>query len=361
MKSIWRRYFFVELLKVFLLFMSCFYFLYVLIDYSVHSKIFQQDQISFWDIVCYYAYQFTKRAELLIPIALMISTIKVLTTSNLRNEIVALATGGIALKKIVRPFLYAAAFCSTLLYVNFQFLQPFSLSHLAAFEEHFFKERGKVRAAKKVNALLLEDNSLLIYQTYDQEKRAFFDTFWIKNCDQFCRIQSLFPYETTPLGKYVDFLMRNPKGEMVKLASYEEISFPDMRFDTKALFSAVHPPRMQSIYQLAHSLGGRQTHFGLSKMQDREAEAAAFFYFKLSIPLACFLAVLGPAPYCLRFSRNLPVFLIYALSLFGIITFFTFVNSCVILGQSQVIPPILAIVIPQMVSFLILGWKYAKL
>jgi lipopolysaccharide export system permease protein len=359
--TIWKRHFFVELLKVFVLFIGCFYFLYVLIDYASHTKVLHTDQLAFLDIILYYACQFTKRADILLPIALMVATIKVLTTSNLRNEILALATGGIPLKKIMRPFLWAAFFCAALLYLNFQFLQPLSLSWVASFEERYFKGQGKMRASKQVHALVLEDNTLLIYQTYDQEKRAFFDVFWLKSCDHFCRIQTLLPHEKIPLGKYVDSLMRTSDGEIVKLASYKETSFPDMRFDTKALFSALHPPRMQSISQLAHHLGGKQTRFGTAKMTDREAEAATFFYFKLAAPLICLLAVIGPAPYCLQFSRNLPVFLIYTLSLFGIITLFTFVNSSVILGESQVMPPILAIALPQMLFFFILGWKYAKL
>jgi len=360
-RKIWTRYFFVELMKVFILFISCFYFLYVLIDYSVHTKIFQNGQISFFNIALYYAYQFTKRADILIPIALMIASIKVLTTSNLRNEILALVTGGISLKKIMRPFLCVAFFCTVILYLNFQFLQPFSLNKIEAFEEHYFKEQGKTRVKKQVHALNLADNTLLIYQTYDQEKKAFFDVFWLINCDQFFRIQSLFPYEKIPFGKYVDSLMRASDGEILKLASHQEVSFPDMKFNTDALFNAVHPPRTQSISQLAYTLGWKKTCFGMGKMNDREAEAATFFYFKLTLPFVCLLAVIGPAPFCLGFIRNLPVFLIYALSLGGIITFFTLVNSSVILGESQVIPPILAILLPQIFFFFILGWKYAKL
>lgn len=357
MKMIWKKYFFFELMKVFALFISCFYFIYVLIDYSVHSKVFQSAHVRFFEILVYYLYQFTKRADILIPVALLVSTIKVLTTSNLRNEIVVLATGGIALKRILRPFLCAALLCSAALYLNFEFLQPLSLNKITNFEEHYFKGRGMAREKKQVNALILKDDTLLIYQTYDPGKRAFFDVYWIKEDDHFTRIQWLFPYEKIPFGKYADSLMRTSEGEIVKLASSEEAVFPEMKFDTEVLFDAVHPPRMQSISQLAR----RHHFFTLSKMNDREAETATFLYFKLTIPLVCLLAVIGAAPFCLRFTRNLPVFLIYALSICCFVTFFTCVNSSVILGESQVIPPLLAILLPQSLFFLLLGWKYAKL
>lgn len=359
--KIWQRYFLLELWKVFVLFISCFYFLYVLIDYSAHAKVFQNDQIHFLDIVSYYACQFTKRADVVVPIALMLATIKVLTTANIRHEIVALATGGISLKKIMRPFVWAALLCSTLLYLNFQFLHPLAVSRISSFEDHFFKERGKTRLRKQVNSLLLQDNSLLIYQKYDPEERAFFDVFWIKNGDQLCRIQRLFPYENIPKGKYVDYLVRTVEGEIVKRLSYEEVSFPEMKFDKEALVSAVHPPSMQSITQLARYLGGSRTWFGFGKMNDRQAESATYFYFKISIPLVCLLAVIGSAPFCLHFRRNLPIFIIYALSLCGIITFFTLVNSSVILGQSQVVPPGIGLLVPQFIFMTLFTWKYAKL
>jgi len=361
MSSIWKKYFFTELLKVMLLFLGCFYFIYILIDYASHTKIFQNEQIRFLDIFLYYLFQFTKRADILLSVALMISTIKVLTTSNMRLETVALTCGGIPLKKIIQPFLMVALACSALLYLNLQFLQPYSLSRIASFEDHFFKDRGKSHTKKPVNALVLEDNSLLIYQSFDQTCNAFFDVYWLKNKDHFYRIKWLFPYEKKPLGKYVDSLMRTNEGEIVKFASQEEIYFSEMCFDSKALYTAVHPPSMQSLTQLARQLGGKQTFFGMHKISDREAEAITYFYYKLTLPLVCLLAVIGPAPFCLRFSRNLPVFLIYALSLCVMVVFFTFVNSSVILGASQVIPPIIAISMPQTLFFLILGWNYAKL
>ena len=96
-------------------------------------------------------------------------------------------------------------------------------------------------------------------------------------------------------------------------------------------------------------------------MNDREAEIATIFFYKLTVPLACILAVIGPAPFCMRFGRRLSVFFIYTLSLFGIIAFFTLTNSSIILGESQLLPPFWAVLLPPTLAFLIFGWNYAKL
>ncbi len=361
MSKIWERHFFIELIKMFIFFIACLYFLYVLIDYSAHARLFHEKSISFFKIFLYYIFQFTKRAEVLIPVALMVATIKVLTTANQRREVVALVTCGVPLKRILYPFLLAAAFSALLLYANYEFLHPFSLNRISSFEEHYFKDRGSARTRQKVNALTLADGSLLLYQSYDQEKKEFFDVFWMRTPDTILRIQSLLPHADIPSGKYVDFLNRTATGEMIKQSSIELAFFPDMHFDSHALFNAVHPPRMQSITQLTRQLVGKQTGYGMGKMTDKEAELTTFFYYKLTMPLICFLSILGPAFYCLIFTRNLPVFFIYAVSLASIVIFLTCVNASVICGQNQLLPPLLAILLPYGVCFSFIGWKYANL
>lgn len=348
---IWKKYFLKELAKVLLLFIGGFFFLYVLIDYSAHTKTFHQEGIGFCDILLYYFFQFSKQADILIPIALLIATVKVLTTLNMRNEIVALLSGGIPVKKLMRPFFFAGILSALFLYLNFQFVQPRSLASLSAFEESYFKERS---GQQPVGALPLADNSLLIYQKYDPATRSFFDAYWYKNHDLIYRIQQLYPDEKIPFGKNVDLLKRE-KGRLNRTEVFETLAFPEIRFCSKSLFSAIHPPRSQSLTQLFSNLQWR------SALTDKEAEAASIFFYKITIPLACLLVVFAPAPFCLRFGRSLPVFAIYALSLFGIITFFTFVNACVILGESQVVPPFWAVFTPLALFFGLFGWNYAKL
>src|SRR5690348_8415177 len=87
--SIWQRYLFREILKVFFLFLGCFFFLYSILDYSLHMQDFLVDkQIHLGHLFIYYFYQFIKRADLLIPLALLIATLKVLFSFNARGELV---------------------------------------------------------------------------------------------------------------------------------------------------------------------------------------------------------------------------------------------------------------------------------
>lgn len=359
--NVWERYFFKEWLKVFLLFLGCFYFLYVLIDLSAHTKVFHQNTIRYVDILLYYLCQFTRRADILIPFALLIGVIKVLTTLNQRNELVVLVTSGIPLKRLLRPFFAASILCMTLLYFNFQWVTPKSLQQLQSFEDHFFRDKTKKEDSSLVHHLFLEDHSLLIYRTYDPIQNAFIDAFWIHSLDDLYRIKALYPYEKIAKGTYVDHLIRASSGTLIHKNSFETFTFPQMTFEGKSLYAASHPPRWQTFTQLASHIPWRQIYFGFGKMSDREAQAVSCFYYKLLFPLVCLLCVICPAPFAMRFSRFLPIFFIYCFSLFGMIAFFTLVNSSVILGESQVMPPAWAISFPFLGFFMMFGWKYAKI
>lgn len=354
---VWQRYFFKELAKVFFLFLTSFYFLYILIDYSAHAKIFHQDGVTFYHAVLFYLCQFTNRSDILIPIALVIAAIKALTTSALKKEVVALVTGGVALKRLLFPFIAAATLCMLFIYANFQYIEPHSLSYISSFKGSFFKEQHSL----SVHHILLPDSSLLLYQDYDTKKRAFIDACWLPDKDTIYRMKTLYPYAETPEGRFVDLIMRQKEGGFLSQGRFDSLHFPKMVFDNKDLFAAVYPPQMQSLSQLLHNISWRKPLLGIIKMNDKEAEILSIFYHKLTSPLICLLAVLAPAPFCLKFGRHLPLFFIYALSLFGLIGFFMVANTTLILGESQVLPPFWAIVVPPITLLAFFGRRYAKL
>jgi lipopolysaccharide export system permease protein len=95
--KIWERYFLKETLKIFFLFLFCFYGLYVLIDYASHTSGLPHHQIkiSGKELIRYYLFIFSSRAEILIPFALLISTIKTICSLNISRELVALKGGRI--------------------------------------------------------------------------------------------------------------------------------------------------------------------------------------------------------------------------------------------------------------------------
>lgn len=106
--AIWQCHLIKEMIKVFVLFVFAFYFLYILIDYSIHMKTFAK--APFHVMISYYLCHFVKRADLILPFALLLSTTKVLTTLNINNELVAMLASGSSLRSLMRPFMALALF-----------------------------------------------------------------------------------------------------------------------------------------------------------------------------------------------------------------------------------------------------------
>lgn len=354
--ALWERYFLKELFKILLLIVLSCTFMFVLIDYSIHSN--KIHSAPFLEIVHYYLMQASKIIDFILPSALLVSVIKVLTGASTRLELVALTTGGISFRRILSPFLVSAFLMASLLYLNSQLLQPLSLSKVQKFQATHLNKNA-LQQKNQVHSMLMEDGSVLIYQTYQPVSEAFFDVFWVMNESQLYRIETLYPNQK--IGFSVQELSRLPSGELIQLETFSEKLFPAMRFNPDALYAVSHPPKQQTIKQLAHQISWRSCQFGLKKTTDREAVIFIQFLHKLIFPLICFVVVIVPAPFCMRFGRQLPVFMIYVLSIFGLISFFTLINTSVILGENQVLTPLAALVLVLVPFTVACSWSYAKI
>jgi lipopolysaccharide export system permease protein len=352
--TIWERYFFKELLKVFFLFLGCFFFLYAMMDYSARMQHFIIDKrVAPSVLAIYYANYFIKYAGLLVPLALMIATIKVLYTLNLRRELVALQASGMRLRTLLRPFFFLAALCTLFNYLNAEFLAPNSISYLENFrKKHFHKKMEKSR--KGIHVLYLKDQSKLVYQTLDKQKNAFFDLFWIRSPNDIWRIKYLSSDPNHPEGQWVDHLERDKDGYLQKTASFETYLFKELKWDRTMTQKGLVPMENRKISQLFHTSFSKKTISSYEK-----AQALSYFLFKCAIPLLSFLVVLSTAPYCVRYSRNSRPFVTYTLSLFCFVALYALLDAAVILGENLIFSPWLTISAPLLLCTFFFTRKWA--
>ena len=352
--NIRNRYLLKEISKVFALFIVGFYFLYVLIDYSVQTKSFNEANIPAQHIIAYYLCHFSHRAQELICFALLLATIKVLCTLNTSRELVALLAGGISRKKILRPFFFVAALCSLFLLWNSQTLLPASLGHLKNIEERYLSDSGSLKP--KIQTILLPDHSQLIYQNYDSLTKTFFDIYWVRSLDDIYGMRTLDPHLTHPVGASVDHFTRQKEGDLQLTESWQEKAFTEMKIGPKTLLSAVVPADEQSITQLWSSLPSSPPPFS-----DPAAATITQFNYKLAMPLIPFIIVMAVAPFCMSFDRSKRLFPIYALGLFGLVTFFTMMNAAVTLGENQIVSPWNTSWAPVLFGLALFSWRYREL
>jgi lipopolysaccharide export system permease protein len=342
MTFLWQRYIFKELLKCFLFFLLCFFLLYSLIDLSTHVQDFSKDgKIEAFKALLYYGHQFFKKLRLLLPLAVLISSIKVLSSLNMHRELLALQASGIPLKKIFRPFWLLAFLCMTIGFVNEEVICPTSTAYLEEAKQARMDNPLEKFKRKQFAVLYLKDSSRLIYQRFDKEKNAFFDVYWIRSFNDIWKIKYLNADPHKTLGQYVDHLIRNEQGFLEKKESYEQCLLPSLKWKTSELRKKQSSIKNQRFSKL----------FSLLLKNDRDSfhargEISTYFFYKALMPFLSFLVLLGILPYCIIYSRNFPLFLLYGGAIFAFALFCTFTDAMIIIAENQIVHPAIALGLP---------------
>jgi lipopolysaccharide export system permease protein len=343
MTKIWQRYFIKEILKVFFLIITLFYGLYILIDYASHSSRHIHHTASAWiDTFRYYSSDFIQRIDVLAPFALLIASIRTLSLIRSQNELTALLTSGLKLHTSLRPFVFLGLLFTALIYLNTEYFVPYALTELRHMHDHHSQLKNQKNKSMAAKRLALKDNTTLLFQNYDPIKQMFFDVYWIKSTDEIYRIKYLYPYTKAPTAEYVDFFIRNQKGELTKSESFEKKQMPELHFNKKNLLDTLTLPEELplSVLWKKHSANTGKV------LGEKEASLEAVFFRKLAIPWFCLLAVIAPAPFCIRFSRNQSTFFIYAIGIFSLVTCFLIIDAAWVLAERQVFSPGFAIGLP---------------
>jgi len=353
---IWESYFLRRLLGVFFVVLIVFYGLYVFIDYAGQSASFHHHQVHFgwWELSLYYLCQLAYRADILVPFALLIATVQTLCDLNIHNELVALLASGVKQHRLLAPFLFFGLIMTLTLYFNAQFIAPHALQTIKTME--FQKKRAsrlKKMKANNAQGIVLDDGSTLLYSRYDSDKNVFFDTYWMRSADDIYKIKFLHLNSPIPWGEYVDYMTRDADGNLVATTSARSLEFPTMRIDPTTLQEMTTQPEALSLTTLWNRIppGGRC-------YSEKECDIATTFYYKMAMPWLCLLAVMGPAPWCVTFTRTLPTFFIYACSLFTLIAFYLVMEAALILGERQVLAPLAAILPPLLCFALPINYFY---
>lgn len=232
---------------------------------------------------------------------------------------------------------------------------PRSIQQLKVMEEMRLENNLMNAHFPAVQSTILEDQSTLLFQKYHPKQALFSDLYWIRSADEIYRMKALSNPTQEPIGHQVDHLKRNSRGQLAVVASFAQKAFPEIHFNRQNLLESLISPKEFSLIELWKKLPSGQT-----SLSDRAAQILTLFYRRLAMPWLCLLAIIAPAPFCLVFTRRLSVFFIYCCSIFGLATFYLLINAATVLGETQTLPPIAAIVAPFTLVFGGFLWKYVK-
>ena len=351
----WQLYFYKEIGKVFFFFLFGFFFLYSLIEYSTHmDDFFKTPTLNAGSIALYYLNQFLKRLDFLVPMALLLSTIKVLTTLNSRNEWTVFQVAGLSTRKLLQPFFIVATACSFFLWANFELFLPTALQNIDEFRIANFHGSHLAKRRELIHLIPLKDNSKLLYQSYLADKHQLFDVLWIKSPNEIWRMKYLSADPSHPQAQFVDHLVRSSAGVLEKKESYETLAMNELKWHPRMARKGLVPFDQKKISELI-----RLVHNPHSSPYEIPRIKTALS-FKGAVPLLAPIIVLALAPVCLTFSRFRSLFFIYAIALFALFALYMLLDSLTILSDHGIISPLLSVFFP--IAFLasIVGWKFWK-
>ncbi|MCI5052446.1 MAG: LptF/LptG family permease [Simkaniaceae bacterium] len=352
--KIYQRYIFKEVATIFFSCLLMFYLLYALLDFSLHMGfMLYHEGLKIYQIMLYYLLQFIKRLDLLLPLSLVIATIRTLFSLNVNHELVAFRSSGVKLRELCAPMIYISLFCALLGYVNFELTLPSARKYIDHFETTYLSHiKESQKSSNELKSLFLQDGSRLIYQN---EGEKLHDVFWIHSIDDLWHMKYLDVSKEMPTGRFVDHLVRNREGTMEKIASHDFLVFDNMPFHSRIKPSKVIPHENRSISQLIKLLILRRY-----QSLDEKSEIQTQCFSKLTMPWLALITVLFAIPFCTRFSRAPKIFITYTIALFSYISIFTIMDGCIILGSHHLVHPALAVFGPMLLLLSISGVRFLQ-
>jgi lipopolysaccharide export LptBFGC system permease protein LptF len=341
--KIWQRYLVGKIGGTFCFLLLAVFIVYALVDLSIHGI----DWIargSALSLLLYYLHSFAMHLELFVPLTFLLATLKVLFDLSGHLELVALQMGTLSVKRLLTPFVWVAAGLTLVCYANTEWFAP-----NAFFAARSFKSKKK-KTNSHLHTLALVDHSELVYQKFDPQKKELFDVFWIRSPSDLWHIKTLHLASWPPLGNQVDHFVR--KKILEKTESFEEIVLKDLPFLSDAPFKAFIPFENRPLSSLFNQAMTKHV---------QGPSIQSHLHFKLLMPLLPMLILLAISPFAIPYSRKRRNFLLTALSLFALITFTTLLESLLILGENQVLPPYLALWTPVALFFVLALPRFARL
>ena len=330
--QLWQKHFILKLLKTFLLFFSFLFAIYVIVDLSAHGVRFFS-KATLLEIALFYLHSLSSLLDLFLTLTFLLAVLRVLIDLNSHGELVALQMAGISKKRLLFPFFAFAFFLASASYANGEWIAPRAGQFSSGFKTAY-KAKKRAKPAK-LHTISLEDKTELIAREIDLNERALFDVYWIRSQDDIWHMKSL--NLDTLEGKFVNHLVRTKVNLFGKSESFEALRFTDLPWKEESLFDRFIPYENRPISTL------------IKQALSRRGDARIVFshlYHKLLSPLIPFLVLIALAPIAMHYSRNKPIFLITALSIFALIAFKTIIDGMLILGENLVLPSYIALFSP---------------
>jgi len=327
---------------------------YALLDFCTKAGDFVESSAFNYSLLfTFYGCEFSKRAYLFLPLCFSLALLTQLIRMNKSKELVALLCGGLSYKKILRPMWILAILVSSMLFANRIYLTPPTRSFLEDFRNDHVRSLKKTKGNENIiYALILKDDSKLVYQSYDPIKKQYFDLFWIISPDRILRIKYLDKLDMGYKARFIDELQRNSQGTFQKKHSFNELTLSP-EWLRGAHFDRSLPIQTQTLKAIFQGLHKKDYLFSKNEIYTE-------LFLTLIMSTSPLWIMLMQAPLTTRYSRHLPVLFIVGSHLFFFFTAATVFDGLGIIAQKSVVSPWIVLLIPFLLGYFILYRRYKQ-
>ncbi|MDN3504696.1 MAG: LptF/LptG family permease [Rhabdochlamydiaceae bacterium] len=353
--SIQTKYIVNLMLKRFFTLLSLFYLTYVIFDLSINIS-HLSEHASLSKIVLYYLFNFIKRVDLLIPLSLMFTTINVLTTLNIHNELLAFQTTGRTIKRIVKPIIVMSIVCSLFVLACYQSAFPHAQSFIDGVKHNNSEQARLIGKKNLIHTISYDNGSKLLFSDHNFESKTIRDAYFIISSNDIWHFKELKEINNEIYGYFVDHMKKNSNGVLQNIDSFPKLK---VSFINSPLFSLTDQEKEPfENYSITALFTKFLRPYDSNNKQYHEISTQLFS--KLSMPWFSLLIALAVIPFCTKFSRMHKNYFIYTLSLLGFVSFFTITDACVILGENNILSPALAVFGPIATLLTLFGIRFAS-
>ena len=331
------RYIIKEFLKIFILTITAFISLYLIIDVFEQMDTLIEYRVQLKDGLYFFLYKIPFIFYQLSPIAVLMATLITIGILSRYSEVIAALASGISVLMFSLPFFIFAIFISVVNFTLSESVVPYTTQRVAAMKQAF---EGSNKTVFAQDSIWFKDNTDIYNISYIEPEAGILKGFTVYRMDSNFNISSRIDAK---LVNWKDGKWISPEGILSQFQDSQLLGVSTLK--DAAMPLSKKPDELRNIERLANEMNYRELTKYVKKLK-REGYAASRYsvdlHSKISFPLVSIIMVMIGIPFALRSGRHGGISIGVGLSvIIGFSYWVVFaVNSS--LGYNSIIPPFVA-------------------
>jgi len=326
--------------------------IYLSIDFFQRIDNFIDADIAPSLIAAYYLYKIPLIVSQITPIAVLLGVLSAFGLMAKNNEIIALKSGGVSLHYLLIPVAVIGICLTVLLFIFSEVVVPISVVKANRIEE--MRAGVKVTTSKEKNIWIRGNQSIThiaYYNPADQMISGISIAYFNKDFSLTSRINAR-------TGKYID-----GKWVFFDCLIQQQLDSPQqnhevMFHDEKICEIDLLPADLLRVAKESEEMPFTDLYRYIQKVESEGYDATKYhvdFYAKTALPFMCFIISMFGAGLALRGSTKEGMVISFAYGILTVFIYWSFYSFCLSLGYGNVLPPILAAWVANLIFFCAAG------